>query len=247
LILALFAATIAVAPAHAQDAQSTFDRAVAAYQRGEYDSALVAYRRLVQQGIDDARVWHGIGNCYYYMGHIGRALIAYKRGLRVAPRDGDLHANFRFVRLYAVDKIEPVGEFFLENWWQTLVERLSVHETRWLAGIFFWLAVGMTVWRLWPGREMRRIIMPLVLVWSLWALATGAAATVYYRDVVTKRGAIVVTETNVRGGPGSEYALQFVAHDGLMGVAERSQAGWYLVRFPNGLKGWVSASDFEVI
>lgn len=233
--------------AHAQSSQTGYDIAVSYYQRGQYDSARVAFQALAKRGVDDARVWHGLGNCYYYLGHIGRSLIAYQRGLRLAPRDADLLANYRFVRLYAVDKIEPVGEFFLEKWWQALVAGVSVYEIRWLAGIFFWLACGFTIWRFWPGRHVRRFVLPLVVVWSLWAVATAAAATVYSRDFVTRRGAIVVTQTDVRGGPGADYALQFVAHDGLMGVAERLQGGWYLVRFPNGLKGWVATSDFEVI
>ena len=246
-LLILVLSAIIAQPSHAQDTQRTYDAAVSAYQRGQYDSARVAFETMIQSGIDDARVWHGLGNCYYYLGHIGHALISYKRGLRLAPRDADLLANFRFVRLYAVDKIEPVGEFFLEKWWQALVARISVYETRWFAGILFWLAAALTIWRLWPGREIRRLVMPLVVVWSLWAVATAAAATVYTRDFVVRSGAVVVTQTDVRGGPGDEYALQFVAHDGLMGVAERAQAGWYLVRFPNGLKGWVATSGFEVI
>jgi len=231
--------------AYAQE--SAYDSAVNFYQQGQYDSARVAFENLVQSGVDDARVWHGLGNCYYYLGHIGRSLIAYQRGLRLAPRDGDLLANYRFVRLYAVDKIEPVGEFFLEQWWQALVARISIYEVRWLASLFFWVAAGFTIWRFWPGRDIRRFVLPLVVVWSLWAVATAAAATVYQRDFVTRKGAIIVSQTSVRGGPGPDYALQFVAHDGLMGVAERAQGGWYLVRFPNGLKGWVATTDFEVI
>jgi hypothetical protein len=232
---------------HAQNAQSGYDAAVSAYQRGQYDSARVAFESLIHMGLDDARVWHGAGNCYYYLGHVGHALIAYKRGLRLAPRDADLLANFRFVRLYAVDKIEPVGEFFVEKWWQALVAGISVYEIRWLAAVFFWLAAAITIWRFWPGQQIRRFVLPLVAVWMFWLVATAAAATVYTRDFVARKGAIVVTQTDVRGGPGGDYALQFVAHDGLMGVAERAQGGWYLVRFPNGLKGWVATADFEVI
>jgi len=232
---------------NAQDAQSMFDDAVAAYQRGRFDSAAVGFQRLVQGGIDDPRVWHNLGNCYYKLGHIGRALVAYQRGIRLDPRDADLQANIRFVRLFAVDKIEPVGEFFLDTWWRALIAAVSVREARWIAALLFWLAAAVTVWRLWPGKSYRRVILPIAVSWCLWLLATGAAATTYARDYATHAGAVVVTQTNVRGGPGSEYALQFVAHDGLLGTVERSQSGWFLVRFPNGLKGWVASDDFEVI
>ncbi|MEW5875399.1 MAG: tetratricopeptide repeat protein [Candidatus Zixiibacteriota bacterium] len=231
---------------HAQDAPSVFARSVDAYQRDQFDSARTGFEQLVQAGIDDPRVWHNLGNCYYKTGRIGEALVAYKRGLRIAPRDADLDANFRFVRLYAVDKIEPVGEFFLEEWWRAFVSNFSVYETRWVAGLVFWIAAAITAWLLWPGR-LRVPVWPIVTVWLLWAVSTGAAATAYSRDYQTRSGAIVVTETEVRAGPGEDYAVQFVAHDGLLGVAERAESGWFLVRFPNGLKGWVPVATFKVI
>lgn len=245
--LALLAFGASPSPAKAQDPEAIFTQAVSAYQRGRFDSAAVGFQQLVRGGIDDARVWHNLGNCYYKLGKIGHALVAYKRGLRLDPRDPDLNANFRFVKLFAADKIEPVGEFFLEKWWQQFVANFSVYETRWMAAALFWIAGAFTVWRLWPGRSFHRVVVPLVVVWGLWGVTTGMAATAYVRDHVTESGAVVVTQTNVRGGPGEEYALQFVAHDGLLGTVEREQGGWYLVRFPNGLKGWVPAGDFEII
>ncbi|MBD3297785.1 MAG: tetratricopeptide repeat protein [candidate division Zixibacteria bacterium] len=248
MIGAALAALFVSSPiASAQDAEVIFDQAVSAYQRGRFDSAAVGFQQLVRGGIDDPRVWHNVGNCYYKLGNIGHALVAYKRGLRLDPRDPDLNANFRFVKLFASDKIEPIGEFFLEKWWQQLVANFSVYETRWLAAILFWIAGAFTVWKLWPGRSLQRIVVPLVIVWGLWGVTTAMAATAYVRDHVTQSGAIVVTQTNVRGGPGEEYALQFVAHDGLLGEVERRQGEWYLVRFPNGLKGWVPVEDFEII
>jgi tetratricopeptide (TPR) repeat protein len=242
---------LAVAPAtlHAQDPQTLFDDAVSAYQRGRYDSAAIGFSRIVQGGIDDPRVWYNLGNSHFKSGHIGAALVSYRRGLRLAPRDADLMANLRYVRLFAVDKIEPVGELFLTTWWRAAVDRLSLHEARWIASLIFWLAGILTVWRFWPGTA-RRARLPLWLVtgiWVIWLVATGASATCYARDVAARDGFVIATQTEVRGGPGDEYTLQFVAHDGLAGAVERTESGWHLVRFPNGLKGWLPVSSFEII
>ncbi|HUU44253.1 MAG TPA: tetratricopeptide repeat protein [Acidobacteriota bacterium] len=246
-VLVLVAAAACTTTAHAQDPEALFDVAVGAYQRGRFDSAAVGFTRLAQGGIDDARVWYDLGNAHFKSGHIGAALVSYRRGLRLAPRDADLRANYGYVRLFAADKIDPVGVFFLERWWQSLMDRLSLAEAQFLAALSFWLAALLTAWRLWPGR-IRRVGLGLVVVaWILWVGATGASATCYLRDVLNRRGAVVAVKTDVRGGPGADYALQFVAHDGLLGIVERSESGWYLVRFPNGLKGWIAASDFEAM
>jgi len=233
----------------AQDPDRLFNDAVAAYQRGRFDSAASGFLRLAQGGVDDARVWYNLGNAHFKSGRIGAALVAYRRGLRLAPRDGDLNANYRYVRLFAADKIEPVGVFFLERWWRVAVDRLSLYEARTLAAVMFWIAILLTVWRLWPGRVASKLLPAWVIVvsWCFWLGATGTAATSYRRDVANASGAVVAVKTEVRGGPGNDYALQFVAHDGLEGSVERTESGWYLVRFPNGVKGWIAASAFEII
>jgi hypothetical protein len=257
-VVALAAAAVLSRPAQAQDPTALFNQAVAAYQRGHFDSATAGFLRLAQGGIDDDRVWYNLGNSYFKSGRIGSALVAYRRGLRLAPRDPDLIANYRYVRLFAADKIESAGTFFLERWWRGLVDRISLAESRLLAGLAFWLAALLTAYRWWLGMSanhgrlamVRRPSVPLWViggVWVVWLILTGGTATCYSRDVTSRPGAVVAVQADVRGGPGDDYALQFIAHDGLEGTVERSEAGWHLVRFPNGLKGWVVTSAFEPI
>jgi hypothetical protein len=237
------------ARAEAQDPTTVFNEGVSAYQRGHFDSAATAFTRIIQGGIDDSRVWYNLGNSHFKSGHIGAALISYRRGMRLTPRDADLVANYRYVRLFAADKIEPVGELFLTTWWRAAVEKLSIYEARWLAAFVFWIAAIITIWRFWPDFNKRAAfpIWIVAAIWVVWLVTTGASATCYARDVVSKDGFVIATQTDVRGGPGAEYTLQFVAHDGLAGSVERSESGWHLIRFPNGLKGWLQAGSFEII
>jgi uncharacterized protein YgiM (DUF1202 family) len=58
---------------------------------------------------------------------------------------------------------------------------------------------------------------------------------------------VVVAETDVRGGPGDDYTLQFTGHDGLLFTIDRLESDWYLVTFTNGMKGWVLAEAVESI
>jgi len=249
--MAVVAIGVFVCPGNvcAQDPDAIFSGAVASYQRGQFDSATAGFLRLAQGGIDDVRVWYNLGNAHFKTGKIGAALAAYRRGLRLAPRDPDLNANYRYVRLFASDKVEPAGQFFLEAWWTALVGRLSVIEARWMASLLFWLAVGLTAWRLWPTLSPPRFLTTglLAAVWSIWLLATAASATCYRRDFAARSGFVTAVQADIRGGPGAGYALQFVAHDGLGGDIERTESGWHLVSFPNGLKGWLNAGSFEAL
>lgn len=231
----------------AQDHEQLFEHSVSLYQRGLFDSAATSFLTLAGSGIDDYRVWYNLGNAHFKAGRIGGALVAYQRGLRRAPRDADLMANFRYVRLFAADKIDPVGVFFLERWWQSVVGRISSGEARWLAGLMMWIAAFLTILRMRPGVRTQISSWTVGVVWLVWLTATGLVVETHVRDEVRMDGAVTVVKTDVRRGPGDGYTLQFVGHDGLFGTVERSESGWHLVRFPNGLKGWLATEDFEII
>jgi len=231
----------------AQSPEAIFDSAGVCYERGEYPAAIDLYTQLVQQGFDDPRIWYNLGNAEFKAGHVGRSIRAYLRAQRLAPRDPDIEANLQFVQLYAVDKLEKPGKLFLLGW----ADRLSGHFTlsEWLAvtGILFFCLIGLAGLKIWFGRAGRAAWYWLGLGFFLWLLTIGGAAR-HYRDLyLRERGVVVVAETDVRGGPGDDYTLQFVGHDGLLFTIDRLESNWYLVTFANGMKGWVLAEAAESI
>lgn len=247
-ILCIFS-SIMLVPAWgvAQDAGAVFDSAAALYGRGEFARAAEQYELLLRQGYNDARIWYNLGNAQFKAGHLGRAGKAYLRARRLSPRDPDILANLDFIRLYAVDKLEKSGRLFLLAW----ADRLSVRYTlgEWLAaaGLLFLVLVVLTAARVWFGWGGRTVWSWLSFGLLIWLLTIGGAIRNYRDEYVRQRAVVVVAETDIRGGPGEEYTLQFAGHDGLLCTVDRREGGWYLVTFENGVKGWLKADALERI
>jgi len=231
----------------AQDAGAVFDSAAALYGQGNYAAAVEQYELLLRQGYNDARIWYNLGNAEFKAGHLGRATRAYVRSRRLAPRDPDVNANLEFVRLYAVDKLEKSGGLFLRAW----ADRLSAHYTQgeWLmaTGLLFMVLATLAAGRVWFGRGGRTIWYWLGFGLFIWLLMLGGASRNYRDERALDRAVVVVAETDVRGGPGEEYTLQFTGHDGLLCAIDRSEGDWHLVTFENGVKGWLKADALQRI
>jgi len=234
-------------PSLAQSPAAVFDSAAACYERGDYPGAIGQYSLLLQQGFDDSRIWYNLGNAEFKAGHLGRSIRAYLRARRLAPRDPDVNANLQFVRLYVVDRLEKSGRLFILGWADWFSGRFTLSGWLTATGILFFCLSLLTGLKIWFSRAPRAGWYWLGFGFFLWLLTVGGAAHYYHDQYLRERGVVIVTETDVRSGPGDDYTLQFTGHNGLLFTIDRGESGWYLVSFANGIKGWVLAEAVERI
>jgi tetratricopeptide (TPR) repeat protein len=222
---------------------AAFDSAGTCYERGDYAGAASLYGQMIDQGYDDARVWYNLGNAEFKAGHLGLAIRAYVRAQRLAPRDADIEANLQFVRLYTADKMEQSGRLFFLGWADALAGRYTVAEWLGFSGMLLFILAVLAAFKVWYGRGGRAGWYWLGFGMFIWLLTMGGAARRYYDQYYLQQGVIIEAATDVRGGPGGDYTLQFTGHDGLIFTIDRLESGWYLVSFANGIKGWIQADS----
>jgi hypothetical protein len=96
------------------------------YQDGDYAGAVERYERIVEAGYDSGALRYNIGNAYFKLGDLGKAILNYERSLRLSPRDEDARANLELARSLTVDQVTPLPGFWLfrvANWWVHLLSR----------------------------------------------------------------------------------------------------------------------------
>jgi tetratricopeptide (TPR) repeat protein len=85
---ALLATLLLGAPrAHADSQRELFQRASAAYARGDYAAAIATYERLADSGVEDPDVSYDLALAYAKRGTHGRAILWFERALSLAPGD----------------------------------------------------------------------------------------------------------------------------------------------------------------
>ncbi|HFQ82180.1 MAG TPA: hypothetical protein ENK33_12540, partial [Desulfobacterales bacterium] len=72
-----------------------------------YNKALLRYERLRRSGIHNAKLYYDIGNTWFRLHDMGRAILNYRRAQRYAPDDENLAQNLAFVKSLQPDKIVP--------------------------------------------------------------------------------------------------------------------------------------------
>ena len=225
----------------AADTAADFAAANKFYAEGKFSEAATAYDKIIQTGAQSPALLFNAGNAEFKAGHLGRAIAAYQKAARLAPRDAEIRANLAFVR-NQVQGAPP-----RETRWQNWISTLTLNEGTVLAAVFFWAMFALlAVQQLRPAlapqlRGATRLAVALT-IFSGTVLALQAAN--HFNSaiaVVTADGA------TARSGPFDEAQSAFTARDGVeLKVLDRHD-GWVQVANGAGKTGWLSRLQVEVL
>lgn len=98
------------------EANTTFQQANAAAKDAAradelYAKAILLYERIIDQGgVRNAKLYYNLGNAYFLVDDIGRAILNYRRALQLDSSDVNLRNNLAFARSQRLDKVSAATE-----------------------------------------------------------------------------------------------------------------------------------------
>lgn len=236
-LLLIFTATLRGA-----DASPEFDNANRLYEKGDFNGAAAAYRKLISGGQASAAIWFNLGNASFKIGRPGQAIAAYRKAQALAPRDPDIRANLRFARESVPGNMSRAGAL------DRLMRILTVREASVLSTALLWVWLGL----LSLGALRPKIKNSL----AMWQAAAGTLAltfAAYYWSIVlyqnSNRTAVVTAAgtTAVRFGPVEESQTSYTVRDGAeLRLIGRKDA-WLQVTDSSARVGWLPAHDAEEV
>ena len=111
-----------------------------AYIKEDYTAAIQIYEALLKNG-EAAEVYYNLGNSYYKIGEIAKAVLNYERALLLQPGNSDIRANLEVARAKTIDKVEAIPEVFFVSWIKSLINSMSVDAWATLGIISFILLI----------------------------------------------------------------------------------------------------------
>ncbi len=118
------------------------------YEESLYDEAIREYSKLHEQGLESGSLYYNIGNCYFRMEDLGRAILFYRRAEQYTPNDPNLHQNMGYARSKRLDRIDvPERRRVMETLFFFHYD-LSQRSRAMLFAVFFGLVWGLLTLRL---------------------------------------------------------------------------------------------------
>ncbi len=226
-----------------QQANRAFEQALshrgAQEVQGYYQQAIDGYEQLIASGVHNAKLYYNLGNAYFLRQDLGRAILHYRRGLRLEPGNRRLQANLRYARSQRVDQIDTNAQDALVTRVLFWLDHLGLQSQVIVAltGLLLaWVcAFAHLFWR------RPALLWLMVGAGCVFLLFAASALVVHAQYATLRHGTIVVQTAAVRKGNGESYALQFPLplHSGAEFTVLEERGAWLHIRLENGASGWI--------
>lgn len=225
-----------------ESAYVQFDKAQILYRQGSYEDAVRTYEAVRAGGLESGALNFNLGNAYFKLGQLGKAVLNYERARRILPRDPDVLSNYRYALSSA--GTETLEQNFIERLVEDQVNFYTIDE---LLIICLAVFAAMAVFSLlglylkWDDRR-RFIVVSLFL-----AVFVVYAGLFYLKYKLDENQAVVVTKTEARFEPLADSTVYFDLVQGSSVRVIRNELAWSKIVRKDGRLGWVQAEHLERI
>lgn len=220
------------------------------YVQENYTAAANAYEAIIaSQGVS-SEIYYNLGNSYYKMDELAKAILNYERALQLNPSDPDIKANLELARAKITDKVTPPSEMFFVSWWNSLSNSMSVNSWTLIAIIsFVVMLVGILVYAFLSNLTLRKIGIYGALFCLVITLLANICALTQHLSIVNGKNAIILAPAvTVKSSPSDTSTDLFVIHEGSkVEVLDQSMTDWLEVKLEEGKVGWVPVETLEMI
>ena len=240
---------VAAGTLSAQEASLRFEEANALYRSGDFQKAAAAYENILTNGYEHPALYYNLGNAYFKLQMIPASILNYERARRLSPRDEDIIHNLRLVNLRVVDKIEPVPQLFVKEWWNALVSLFSAGSWAFSGLVALWIAaVTGALFLMVRSGLVQRLSLALSFVSVLFCLFSFIGMAQQLHRQQSEREAVVFSQSvPVKSAPDAGSVDLFVLHEGVKVELLDSVGEWRKIRLPDGKTGWLSGENIQII
>jgi tetratricopeptide (TPR) repeat protein len=226
-----------------------FQQGVSQFQNGQYQEAVDSFNNVLKNGEQSAAVYYNLGNAYYKLGQIGRAVLNYERAKRLSPRDPDILYNLEIAQLRVVDKIETPPPMLFLKLWSDFTEIISVEFSSLLFMVFYLLFIFFLIVKLFAKnlviqKIVRFSFLPLLVLVFISGILFFLRAR---SESNVQEGVILVNKVEVKSSPSPEATDVFALHEGLKVQITDYSGNFVRIELPDGKVGWLPKEIIELI
>lgn len=220
-----------------------------AYAKEDFDKAANTYLRIAKMG-ESADICYNLGNCFYRLDDISRAILWYERASLLSPGDEDIRFNLDMARSKTIDRVIPRHEFFFVTWYRSMTNWMSADAwAHWSLIVFVLCLIALAIYIYAQPIWLRKTGFTLAVVFLLLTIMGNICAWSQRSRLANRNGAIVMSPSAVvKSTPATSGSDLFVLHEGTyVSIRDNSLNDWAEVTLADGKQGWIEKKQIEVI
>ena len=234
-------------------------QADSAYNAENYSDAVALYNKAISEYGTSSDLYYNLGDAYYRNGDLGKAMVCFKRSLRLDPTNEDARQNIQFLKTKLIDRVGESGSFF-SNSYDMAANLASSNSWAWLSfGLFVLVVAGVILYLFNNVVIIRKFgFFGGIFCKILMLISISLSVHAHSLSVATNEAVIVVPSTILSTSPRqpkdrNEEAM--LLHEGtVVRILDTVTSGtganavkWCEVEVDNSHRAWIKSTDIEII
>jgi len=231
----------------AQSPDEIYQKANLSYEDADYESSVSLYEMLLKMDKVSPEVFYNLGNSYFKLKKIGKAILNYERAQQLAPRDRDVLRNLKLARSMTVDKIKTLERGFVLRIVLFLYDTMNINELSIFTSIIYLVAVIILGFSIFIVTKRRTLFYAAGTLGAILIIFLIFLVSKIYNENFVRKAIVISGKVDVRSGPNQDYLLQFTLHEGTKVRVVEEKKDWYEIDLSKDLRGWLPRDSVEVI
>lgn len=214
------------------DAYHQFEKGNSFYASQEFDSALIAYKTVLQSKMISKELYLNLGNTFFKLDSIPQAILFYEKGIKLAPGDPDLSYNLQYCNKLIKDK-NPIKKSVLLN--ELIFSFLGKSPNYWAYSSIILLGlvcVMFAFFRLSIDSKWKKInFYSAIIVLILFGITVLLSSISKSKINETKYGIVIKNSIKVRTEPSENASTAFLLHEGSKAKVTAEINEWIEISF----------------
>ena len=232
-----------------QDPEDLFREGNIAYNKGDYDRAIVYYDSVSSFGVHSPELYFNLGNAYYKKNAIASSILNYEKALILDADNEQLINNLTYAQNMTLDRFTSLPESDLKKAITDLLFLTSVRgwsivliAVFWLAALLFFLFVSSN------GSIRKRLFFSGFLVSLLITVLALVIILQQKKSLRNTNPAIVFAQSeSFRSEPNLRSEVLLTIHEGAKVFVVERVEDWIKIRLQNGSIGWIPSTSVQSI
>jgi tetratricopeptide (TPR) repeat protein len=231
-------------PGAADQGARQFIAAVAAYQLGDYETAIADFSDLAESGVTNPKLYYNLGNAYLKHGDLGRALLWYEKAADLIPNDPDLRFNLAYARSLTIDAdAAPAGSLVrIFFFWRYQLSAATIVMVAVICNLIFWVLAG--AYRLTRRPVLKTLALVVLVPTLVFALTAGFN---FYAAKRLQQAIVLPDRISVRAGLEDTATALFDLHAGAKVSIIKHFKEHYQIRYSEDKLGWVPKESLGLL
>ena len=210
------------------------------YNQNQFQEAATIYEQAISLGMKNGHLYYNLGNSYFRMGNLPKAILNYVKAQNLLPRNEDVEANLNYALRQTVDQLDGRTPHTLEEvlFW---IRDLNLSEQK---AVLFWINLAFWI-TMAVGLRHRTASMRLTrnILLALLVLASVSTGFRWHQETRQSIGVIIPQQVDIHSGWNDTTVVLFQLHQGTLVSISQEKENWYEIELPDTKKGWTHKSN----